>query len=194
MEIKILNETEDRIEFEISETNVALMNALRRIIISEIPVLAIDEVHIYENSSCLDNEVLAHRLGLIPIRTVPGGAKSIALALDVSGPGTVYSKDLKVFEGGKLVSSEDVIPYGTIPIVKLTEWQRIKLEAIAKLGKAKEHSKWQAGLASYETEDEKTFKFFVESYGQLSPRELLAEAFRVLEEKLNALEKVIEKD
>jgi DNA-directed RNA polymerase I and III subunit RPAC1 len=45
-----------------------LVNAFRRILIAEIPTIAIEKVNIYQNNGIMQDEVLAHRLGLIPIK------------------------------------------------------------------------------------------------------------------------------
>ena len=50
---------------------ISFSNAIRRIMISEVPTFAIEDVYIYENSSSMDDEILAHRLGLIPIKGKP---------------------------------------------------------------------------------------------------------------------------
>ena len=48
-----------------------LVNALRRILISEVPTMAIEKVTIIQNTSVIPDEVLAHRMGLIPIKADP---------------------------------------------------------------------------------------------------------------------------
>jgi DNA-directed RNA polymerase subunit D len=124
--------------------------------ISEVPSMAIEDVFIYENSSTMHDEVLAHRLGLIPLKTdlnsyvLPekcecksemGCNKCRAIAtLDVEAKGmvrTVYSGDLK-FDDPAIAPVSD-----RIPIIKLVPGQKLKLEAHAKLGIAKNHAKWQ---------------------------------------------------
>lgn len=200
MNLKIIKIEDSKIRFNISGIDVSLANALRRIVISEIPTMAIEEITFYENSSILDDEILALRLGLIPLKTDlrtynpvsectckgKGCAKCTAiLTLDIKGPGTVYSKELKS-------TDSEIIPvYDNIPIVKLTEDQGIRLEAKARLGTGKEHMKWQAGLASYELKNNGSFDFFIESYGQFKIPELVEIAFDVFNNKIKDLESCI---
>jgi len=118
--------------------------------------MAIDEVVIVENSSVLHDEILALRLGLIPLKTdldsynLPEecSCKSdlgcnlcrVILTLDVEAkdqPRTVYSGDL-------VTENLEVSPVSQrIMIVKLAPSQKVRLEAYARLGKGKVHAKWQ---------------------------------------------------
>ncbi|VWU52566.1 DNA-directed RNA polymerase II subunit RPB3, putative [Hepatocystis sp. ex Piliocolobus tephrosceles] len=66
-QIEITSLTDDAISFVLYNSNYGMANAIRRIIISEVPTLAIDIVNIYENTSAFHDEFIAHRLGLIPI-------------------------------------------------------------------------------------------------------------------------------
>lgn len=68
--VKVTELVEDRICFELTETDVSMANALRRIMISEVPTLCIDMVTFSENTSVLADEFIAHRLGLIPLRSL----------------------------------------------------------------------------------------------------------------------------
>ena len=65
--IKIISIDYNNIKFELYNTELTIANALRRVIISEVPTLAIDIVEISENTSALHDEYLAHRMGLIPL-------------------------------------------------------------------------------------------------------------------------------
>mmetsp|Transcript_32792 Transcript_32792/g.77328 ORF Transcript_32792/g.77328 Transcript_32792/m.77328 type:complete len:325 (-) Transcript_32792:943-1917(-) len=69
--IKILHMAPHEMRFILSETDTSVANSLRRIMIAEVPTLAIDLVEFQENSSVLNDEYIAHRLGLIPIRYQP---------------------------------------------------------------------------------------------------------------------------
>jgi DNA-directed RNA polymerase I and III subunit RPAC1 len=59
------------LEFDLIGVDPSLANALRRIMISEVPSMAIEKVFIYNNTSIIQDEVLAHRLGLIPLKADP---------------------------------------------------------------------------------------------------------------------------
>ena len=58
-------------EFDMIGYDPAIANALRRILLSDIPSMAIEKVHMYQNTSIMQDEVLAHRLGLLPLRADP---------------------------------------------------------------------------------------------------------------------------
>ncbi len=71
--VKILEMKEDQLTFELSETDVSMANTLRRIMIAEVPTLCIDLVEFEDNTSVLLDEIVAHRLGLIPLRSTRAG-------------------------------------------------------------------------------------------------------------------------
>jgi len=54
-------------EFDLIGYDPAIANALRRILLSDIPSMAIEKVYMYQNTSIMQDEVLAHRLGLLPL-------------------------------------------------------------------------------------------------------------------------------
>jgi len=147
-------EKNEKIQIEgIAESKESLVNALRRSL-NEIPVLAIDEVEISKNDSALYDEVLAHRIGLIPIKnsklltekekcSCKGkgcGKCTINLKISIKGPCTVYSGDIK---GGAEVV------YKKMPIVTLDKEQELELVGKVRLGKGKEHAKFSPGLIFY---------------------------------------------
>lgn len=158
LKFQILKRSEMEIEMLVEGIKPALANSLRRIMITEVPTMCIDDVEIYENSSSLYDEILAHRLGLIPLKTdlenyvLPENCScagegcsscSLIFILDREGPGTVHSGDLQSEDPRIFPVSDD------IPIVKLAEGERIRMECKARLGAGIEHAKWQPGVISY---------------------------------------------
>ena len=69
--VQILHISPYEIKFILSETDISVANTLRRIMIAEVPTMAIDLVEFHENTTVLNDEYIAHRLGLIPIRYQP---------------------------------------------------------------------------------------------------------------------------
>ena len=124
-----------------SDMGYSLANAIRRTV-EEIPTLAIDEVEIFKNDSALYDEVLAHRLGLVPLKTEGkmGQKTELELSIKKKGPGKVYSGDLK--GGAKII-------FEKIPLTILEEKQEIELIGTAKLGTGLEHTKHVPGLIYY---------------------------------------------
>jgi len=258
MEIRTLSEDKKsgKVSFLIKNGDTAFVNALRRNILHEVPTMAIEEVELKKNSSVLYDEIVAHRLGLIPLKTdlksyeLPKNQEEIderaakctlKLTLKAKGPGIVKAKDLES-------ADPKVVPvYPDMPIVKLLKGQQLELEAVAILGKGKEHMKWAPGLAFYTNQPSITvnnksqllekfksnyppqvfdksgkidkglimdlnlvdavdgvcedivkveynpdnFIFTIESFGQLSPKEMLVEAVNILNDGLGEFEKLI---
>ncbi len=118
-----------------------LANAIRRSV-AEVPVLAVDEVEIFKNDSALYDEVLAHRIGLIPLKTEKSMNEKtkIEFKLVKKGPCTVYSEDLD--------GSGEVV-YNKIPITILGEDYKLELVATATLGKGIQHAKYLPGICYY---------------------------------------------
>jgi len=123
------------------DANEALANAIRRSI-SEVPTLAIDEVEIFKNDSALYDEVLAHRIGLVPLKTEKTHTEksSIDLKLSKKGPCTVYAKDLE--------GPAEII-YNDIPLTILAEDQKLELIGTARIGLGINHAKHIPGLCFY---------------------------------------------
>jgi DNA-directed RNA polymerase subunit D len=123
------------------DNNESLINAIRRSI-NEVPSLAIDEVEIFKNDSALYDEFLAHRIGLVPIKTEDNtkAGTEVEFKLSKIGPGTVYSGDLK--GAGKVV-------FSNIPLTILEKDQEVELIATARQGIGIDHDKFTPGLLYY---------------------------------------------
>eukprot|EP00164_Ancoracysta_twista_P002461 GFYU01003263.1.p1 GENE.GFYU01003263.1~~GFYU01003263.1.p1 ORF type:complete len:348 (-),score=114.09 GFYU01003263.1:194-1237(-) len=69
--INILTASEEEIVFDLIGVDASVANALRRVLLSEVPTMAIEKVMMADNTSIVQDEVMAHRLGLIPIMADP---------------------------------------------------------------------------------------------------------------------------
>jgi DNA-directed RNA polymerase subunit D len=157
MDLKILNQDEHRLTFIIEGLSIEMVNAIRRIILTEIPVMAIDEVIILKNDSPLYDEIVAHRLALIPLTTdlevykLPrececsgGGCPLCQVSLTCEITNTT-NKPLEIYSGDLNSNDPQIIPVESkIPIVKIDKNDKVIIEAYAILGLAKDHVKWQA--------------------------------------------------
>ncbi|NQU98081.1 DNA-directed RNA polymerase subunit D [Candidatus Woesearchaeota archaeon] len=146
MEIKKLSKAKDKMSFLVKGIEHSYANTLRRLMMSEVPTLAIEDVEFKKNNSILYDEMVAHRLGLLPLKTPIKGVDektAIQFTLKAKGPGYVYASDLK----SKDAKCKPVYP--KTPIVKLLEKQEIQLMATAKLGNGNQHMKWSPGAINY---------------------------------------------
>jgi len=155
MEIEFASLDDTLARFTLAGANPGFANAFRRAMIGEVPTLAIEDVRIYDNTSALFDEMLAHRLGLIPIKTdLTSYTTQDKCACSGAGcTGCIATFTLSV-EGPKTVLSSDLIPqdpkttpvYDNIPIVKLVKGQKLVIEARAVANTGREHAKWQPTL------------------------------------------------
>ena len=196
MSLEIVNENEQKISVKIKGVPIQYANALRRICLNGVPIYAVESIDVLENSSVLADEGVAHRVGLIPIKTDLSASKDgneedkIILTLD-SGVSdetrTILSGELKSQDASIIPTSND------IPIVTLAPGQSIKFEAHVRLGKGTEHARWNSAnivtLTDTEKDDEKILT--VESTGALDPKHIILSSVEQLSTKLSEFKTVI---
>lgn len=179
MDVTILHRSKDKLEvsFLFKGITPAYANALRRIMMSRTPTMTIEDVEIRKNNSVMYDEILAHRLGLLPLKTdlqsyemrkagEEGNARNqCVFTLKAKGPGMVLASALKP----KDPAIKPV--YQETPLVHLLKGQEIELEATAELGVGKQHAKWSPCHVWYTFESEvtvnntsKLFEQFKEKY------------------------------
>jgi DNA-directed RNA polymerase subunit D len=157
MEIKILEKNEFNLSFVIKDISIEMINALRRIMMGWVPSIAVDEVIILQNDSTLYDDILAHRIGMIPLKTdletynLPedcecGGTGcpqcQVSLTCEIQNESndnlTIYSGDLET-------NDPSVVPVSpNIPIAEIGKDSGLTFEAYAILGRARNHVKWQS--------------------------------------------------
>ena len=205
--IDILQKEDERIIIRFSNVPRQYVNAIRRLSISEIPTLAIDDVVILENSSVMHDEAIAHRLGLIPLRTdldrfvMPhdcdckstlGCSKCrVLLVLDSEA-----NEKTKVVNSGELLSEDELVkPVSKdIPIVVLAPSQKLKFEAYARLGVGKDHAKWQPTSAAIvkDGKDENESVLTIETNGALTAEEVVMAAIEKINLKIKSFNYTIQ--
>ena len=175
--LDVISKDSEKIAIKLKGVPLQYANALRRVCLNGVPVFAIDTVDIIENTSVLPDEGLAHRLGLIPLKTdlsKYNESDKILLVLD-SGE----EEQTRSVLSSELSSEDDTVKpvSDKIPIVQLAPGQKIKVECYARLGRGTEHAKWNSSnistLTDTDKDDEKILT--VESTGALNPEQIVLE-------------------
>ena len=188
--IQVINTNTKKISIKLKGVSLEYANALRRICLNGVPVFAIDTVDIIENTSVMADEDLAHRLGMIPLKTELSRFNDpdsrVMFILDSGDIETT-----KIVTTADLSSKDDVVKpvSDKIPIASLAPGQRIKFEAYAKLGRGTEHAKWNSANISVLTNTEKNDEHVltVETTGALQPEEIILTGIDELGKRLDEL-------
>ncbi len=167
MKVQVVDRSDLEVKFSVDGIQPPFANELRRIMMGEIPTMAIEWVDFLKNDSALNDEIMANRLGHVPLKfdkkaynitkdcKCEGkgcGLCQAKLSLKKKGPGMVYAGDLKS-------KARDVVPvFDKTPIVELFEGQELEFEAIATLGFGRDHSKWQGAVVGYTNQFESKSK------------------------------------
>ncbi|PIN82072.1 MAG: DNA-directed RNA polymerase subunit D [Nitrosopumilales archaeon CG11_big_fil_rev_8_21_14_0_20_33_24] len=204
--LEVINKDNQKISIKLKGIPLQYANALRRICLNGIPVFAIDTVDIIENSSVLPDEGLAHRLGLIPIKTDLLRFNEPSKCDCQSEAGCSNCKVMFVLDSGDSdvtrtilssdLTSEDESVKSTsdkIPIVQLAAGQRIKVECYARLGRGTEHAKWNSANISVLTETDKENEriLTIESTGALKPEQIILAGVDELSNRLSEFKEII---
>jgi len=204
--LEVVEQNEQKIVVKLKGMPLQYANALRRICLTGVPVFAIDDVVIIENSSVLADEGIAHRLAMIPLKTdlirfiepTNCDCKSevgcthcrVMLMIDSGASDTT-----RTITSAELTSEDDVVKpvSNKIPIVELAPGQKIKLEAYARLGRGTEHAKWNAATVSVLTEGggPEDHLLTIETTGALSPAQIVLAGVDEITKRLEGFKQVI---
>jgi DNA-directed RNA polymerase subunit D len=197
--VELLEKVDERISVKFKNVPREYVNALRRLAISEVPTLAIDDVVMIDNSSVVHDEAVAHRLGMIPLRT---DLKRFVMPHDCDCKSTLGCSKCRVLlvldseatERTRIVTSgelksedEEVKPVSSeIPILTLAPGQKVKFEAYARLGNGKSHAKWQPTSSAVvkDGENENESILIIETNLALRPDEVILAAADMLNAKI----------
>ncbi len=204
--LEVLSKDTQRISVKLKGVPLQYANALRRICLNGVPVFAIDTVDIIENSSVMSDEGIAHRLGLIPIKTDLKRFAEPSKCACQSKTGCSNCRVMLVIDSGNTdstrivtsaeMSSEDetIKPVSDkIPIVQIAPGQKVKLEAYARLGRGTDHAKWNSANISVLTHTDKPEEYVltVETTGALAPEQIVVSAIDELEQRLEEFKGMI---
>lgn len=160
--ITITRLSDELVEFDMVGIDPPLANAFRRILIAEVPTVAISQVTLYQNTGVIHDENLAHRLGLVPLVFEPdnlewrppdsefnetNSLKFTLHAICERGKRSVYSGDLQ-WQPWSDVQEEQFRDNPPRPvaddilIAQLRSGQEIECECFCEKGLGKEHAKW----------------------------------------------------
>jgi DNA-directed RNA polymerase I and III subunit RPAC1 len=147
----------NELEFEIHHIDPSILNSIRRAMISEVPTVAIEKVFMINNTSVIPDEVLAHRLGLIPISVETSALSSFIEGSEFNEKNHLKFQLKAEAKETKSVLSDEIhwVPVGMqssrlskvnvetgIIAVKLAPGQAIDCELIATKGIGQDHAKW----------------------------------------------------
>ena len=206
--LDVITKDNQKIAVKLKGIPLQYANALRRVCLNGVPVFAIDTVDIIENSSVLQDEGLAHRLGLIPITTDLSRFNEPSKCECQSETGCSNCKVMLVLDSGdsdvtrtvlssELSSEDDSIKptTGQIPIVQLAPGQRIKIECYAKLGRGTDHAKWNsANISTLTDTDKDDVKILtVESTGALNPEQIIISGVEEVGSRISQFKEMIDK-
>ena len=196
MSLNIISQDEQKASVKLKGIPLQYANALRRICLNGVPIYAIDTVDMMINSSVLADEGIAHRLGLIPLKT-----DLSAVQQDNESDKIMYTLDsgetneTRTVLSGELKSQDDTIKptSDNIPIVTLAPGQRLQFEAYARLGRGTEHAKWNSAnistLTESDNDDERILT--VETTGSLEPQHIVVSSVEELSKRLDEFKNYI---
>ena len=192
--IQVLSTDPKKISVRLKGIPLQYANALRRICLNGVPIFAIDTVDVIENSSAMMDESIAHRLGMIPLKTELSRFNEpdsrVLLVLDSGNKETS-----ETVTSADLLSQDEVVKptSNKISIAYLAPGQKIKVEAYARLGRGTEHAKWNSSNVSILTHTDKNneYELTVETTGALEPKEVIIAGVDELAKRLEEFKEIL---
>lgn len=164
---------------------VRIANLFRQVLMSRIPTWAIDVVEIESNHPNIHDEILCHRLALLPLTEVGpiNDEEEIILTMDINST----DRDTEVTSSYLKSSSRQIIPRPNVSLAYLHKGQQMQFRAIAKRGVGLTHIKWCTVtiVVFSQVDTDNRYKFTVETDGKLDPHRILELGKQQLEELLS---------
>ncbi len=189
MKVSVIENSPKVLRVDINGISYGVANAIRRAAIGLVGCFAVYNVTFYENTSALFDEYISHRIGLVPILTPKDYDEKdeVVFSLEAEGPGNIYSKEMKSSDKNVKVGND------AIPIIKLAEGQRLRVEGKAIVGTGNKSAKFQPGIVSYKSKNGTDFEFYFESFGQMPANEMMRRALDIINAGLKDVHKDLKK-
>ena len=204
----------NELELIIHDTDTTWLNTLRRIMISEVPSVAIETVFFEQNRTTVHDEFLSHRLGLVPLSC--DSDTILELHQNDFSCEFLLEKENKQKENIVNVYSTDLIPVlnhlspchvvsypnskNGILLCRLGKGEKLKLKCKAMTGTGKDHIKWSPVSSVYyfpepqetfENDKNETFRMSIETNGSISASDVFKISLTILKKKINSLQKIL---
>ena len=215
--ISNIEKDEEELKFTINENKlkIGIVNGIRRILLSDIPIYSISttKINFIENTCMFDNEYIKHRLGLVSIKNnILKNLEDIIITINkvnnTDNIISIYLSDFEIKQKGKVIKNEDLFTYPKTLLLKLKPLQEINIETTLELGISRENARFCPVSTAfyyfdYDTDerlyekDKKDYpvkyNFTIESSGQYECKDLLLKSIDILKDKLQILKSDIEK-
>jgi DNA-directed RNA polymerase subunit D len=182
MKIKKLEESNNTLKLKITDIDIALANALRRIMIADTKCYAVDTVDFYKNDCFMSMEEIAHRLGLLPLKSeldTNTVQPTIFLDFTATEPLTnIFAKDLVY------TNIEPVYPDMPITVLKKGETLKFTANVTYNSKNAGGHAKWSPATVVFYSYENSEFLFTIETTGSVTPENLFTQALTILEDRV----------
>jgi len=180
------DESTAQFKLPIDYSDIHVVNSLRRVLNGYTPVIAIDSVLIYENTTEHSDEFIAHRLGLIPVKGTidpTDTTNNYSFVFDNKCADyieTWYSDQLILESNNESPTNIELQP--NIPLVKVCKNQKLIFKAFLKIGYGKDHAKFSpvSHITFKNDPDNKVVDFKIETLYGKTPKKLMIEAIDTL--------------
>ena len=161
-------------------SDVGIVNAIRRSLINNVSMCAPSNITFDINTSCMPDEFLAHRIGLIPFHKSCTTTYSTA-TIDVENR-TVYSEDI--------INAKTA--HSSIPIITLINGQRLKCTIHFEEDIGFNHARFSAiSACAFKKKNENVYELSYEVINNDDPISIFYKAIDSLTERIKKVETML---
>jgi DNA-directed RNA polymerase subunit D len=132
-----VNVTGFKMSFRVLNTSKDIVNLLRYGLISCVEVPSVKEVNVHFNTSCLTDDMIAHRIGLLNIDLDVGEAPCLELKVHCDQDELVVTSGMVMCKDVRLSHSDELI-------VILHQGEKLEFDAVVHKGFGSQHSRFSS--------------------------------------------------